>query len=215
MSDTKLRKAIIRLAHEQPGLRDDLLPLLRNAAGLPRATRRPAGEKFRMAVQRWAYEEIRSTLKGLGREQISMAQHTVDTAVERSDWRDPMFATQIEIMDWIQGKTKIDGKKLGMGGTWSKFGQSFSFPDVLKAYQARFGGAGTAQLAAQVTALAKQLDSTQLALAATIFAPSSYGNSQAVENSIASGLDDDAALLWLKILEWVKKNSDYPSTRFN
>lgn len=222
MSNTKLRKSLIRLAHQKPELRPVLLPLLtKQAVSLPHATRRPAGKKFRSEVWAWGYTEIRNKLgpsgANLSRDNITSAVDVLENAVRKPKYGgyEPLFNTQVEIINWVTGKTKVPKNKLrGMGG-FSKWGRSFSFPDVIDAYIARYGAETTSGLIDQLKALAKSLNLSQLGIASAIYAPSSYGDAFVIRQEIESGMDEDEAIMWIHILEWVAKHSDYPPTRFN
>ena len=216
-TDTNLRKALIRLAHANPdGIREHLMPLLKEATGLPRATRRPAGDKYRRAVKSWARTHIVQALKagGVPKDIIEgQALYLIDRAIDKSEYDGPRFATQIEIMDWIEGKTKVKGAVIGLGGSWSSFGGTmFSFPDAVKAYIDRYGTAAAGGETNRVHMLLKRMSPAQKALAAVVYSPGSYGKVTVAQKDIGRGLDKENAERWIAALEWVESHSDFPKS---
>lgn len=140
MSD--LRKKLIRLAHQKPHLRSDLLPLIQKQASLPTATNRPATKKFRQKVAEWMTSDIQNKLENAGvpQRKIDITIKSVassrgansDSPLWRKDGRSwSYFQTQREIIDWLKGKYILD----------LDWPPSFrSYPEILKYEIERYGG---------------------------------------------------------------------------
>ena len=146
-----LRKKIIRLAYENPNLREDLLPLIKAAASksasMPSANRRsiigPAGGKARRAWMDWFKTDIQTKL-----EQKGVPQKIIEEAInavcgwsygilwDKGIWgpskdKYEVFATSQEIKDWVQGKLKLT--ETNFGDPWRKKWIA-SYPQFIKDY---------------------------------------------------------------------------------
>ena len=143
MSDRNLKKKIIRLAYQNPDLRGDLLPLIQKQASLPRATRRPPGEKFREKLAEWLKADVQTKLGNGGVPQniIDSAIDTITSSypasgplwsrVRRNPKKFRYFKTQQEAVDWIAGKHILDTQSV-----WA------SYPKYMNSLINNYGSAG-------------------------------------------------------------------------
>jgi hypothetical protein len=121
--------ALPKGSSERKALQDLLGAPKRKLAALPRATRRPAGPKFRQKMNEWIKSDTQSKLEAGG-----VAQRTIDNFIRSlTDDYGPMRATsysggygsnnyrnfedQQAAVDWLAGKTSLEqapGGALGM-----------------------------------------------------------------------------------------------------
>ncbi|MEC7109097.1 MAG: hypothetical protein VXX11_03700 [Planctomycetota bacterium] len=118
-----LRTQVIRLAHENPELRKDLLPLLQQAkvASMPRKDKRPATPKSRQEWGHWFENDLRMRLEAVGASEgdidhaINAINHNMYGVLKLVDdkkaW--PLsqgyrhFRTNADIYAWATGRGKL------------------------------------------------------------------------------------------------------------
>ena len=177
-----LRTRVIRLAHENPELRKDLLPLLQQAkvASMPPANGRPAGEKSRYKWADWLTTDIQTKL-----EEAGVPQSAIDDAVDRvCDWRYGIlfnkrfpdkkfysFKTNADIHAWVTGRAKLTDLSPNADGSRGHEGRIQGFTEsylmLLKYYIAKYGSANNDVLRDKCKALFNKCKDYQCALAAS------------------------------------------------
>ena len=125
------RRAAIRLAFRKL------------AAPMPRATRRPAGVKFRAKINDWMRSDIQTKLENGGVDQsiidnvidrVAGGQYDTSGPLWSKDWstkKYTYFGTQKEIVDWISGSYQISAP-----ASWT------SYPKYLANIVSKYGSAG-------------------------------------------------------------------------
>jgi len=225
-----LRTRVIRLAHENPELRKDLLPLLQQAkvASMPPANGRPAGEKSRYKWADWLTTDIQTKL-----EEAGVPQSAIDDAVDRvCDWRYGIlfnkrfpdkkfysFKTNADIHAWVTGRAKLTDLSPNADGSRGHEGRIQGFTEsylmLLKYYIAKYGSANNDVLRDKCKALFNKCKDYQCALAASnayIGRDTSVRflvkNYESYKKELASAIEEssvDTLKMIAESLEWAAK----------
>ena len=209
---TKIRTQMIRLAYENPELRADLLPLLKTA-GLPRATKRPPGKKFRQSINSWINADIQTRFENGGVPQRTIDQYmdAFEHVLFREDWSTKKFyyfETQQEIVDWIAGRFKPPFESEKYLINYSKY---------LDEAVAKYGQAGNSAIRDKAKAIWNKLKPGQQYLAGVLIFGQHYdagGIAKKTKDFVEVYIENASKEFIesvLPALEWASKASSPPS----
>jgi len=191
------------------------------AASLPRATKRPPGQKFRDGLVEWVTRDLQTKLEAGGVPQQNIdslisgltgrygpfLETTFSGGIGSQNYRN--FPTQQDAVEWLAGRTELDRPP---GGT---LGHA-RYPDIIEAWIERYG-AGNDAVRDKARGLANKLKPYQKALALMVMGVD-QGSFRYNKNKYAQELDDiisrsggEVIKQVIGFLEWAKTVSEPPS----
>lgn len=229
---SNLRNKIIRLAHENPELRSDLLPLLQQAkvASMPPANKRPASEKARSKWADWFKTDIQTKLEQAGVPQ-SAIDHVIDLVCDyrygvlrATDYRTrkfTYFVTNADIHAWVTGRAKVSDVSPNYQGVFRE--DTESYPMMLKSFIAEYGSANSGALRDKAKAMFNKCKDYQLVLAACLLSHepgnrsfrSNMGNPSSASKELEESINGASSEYLKKVmtaLEWASKCPEPPKS---